>query len=476
MTRETYAEMTLVDLKNKAKELGIKNISKLKKSEIIDELVKVTPNAIEKNGVILTERIAPKVREQENSNNTFSNNHENRENYSMTEEQKEEKKERLKVMINESGSSKGVLEVQENNNFGFLRCNNYLTGENDIYVSPSQIRRFNLRTGDEVQGKVREAKEGEKFKALLFVEKVNGDNPEKAIGRKNFETLTPIYPNERLHLETDNEKDLSSRLMDIICPIGKGQRGIIVAPPKAGKTTLLKKVAQNISKNHSDIKLIVLLIDERPEEVTDMKRSINGDVIYSTFDEEPQNHAKVAQMVLERAKRMVEQGKDVVILLDSITRLSRAYNLTINPTGRTLSGGLDPGALIMPKKFFGAARNIEEGGSLTILATALVETGSRMDDMIFEEFKGTGNMEVHLDRRLQERRIFPAIDIYKSGTRKEDLLLSDEEKEVAFAIRKIMYRDGNIENVTENLINMLSKTKNNKEFIQVFPKNDTFKK
>ncbi|WP_423739051.1 transcription termination factor Rho [Clostridium cuniculi] len=468
--------MTLVDLKNKAKELGIKNISKLKKSEIIDELVKVTPNAIEKNGVILTEKIAPKVREQENSNNTFSNNHENRENYSMTEEQKEEKKERLKVMINESGSSKGVLEVQENNNFGFLRCNNYLTGENDIYVSPSQIRRFNLRTGDEVQGKVREAKEGEKFKALLFVEKVNGDNPEKAIGRKNFETLTPIYPNERLHLETDNEKDLSSRLMDIICPIGKGQRGIIVAPPKAGKTTLLKKVAQNISKNHPDIKLIVLLIDERPEEVTDMKRSINGDVIYSTFDEEPQNHAKVAQMVLERAKRMVEQGKDVVILLDSITRLSRAYNLTINPTGRTLSGGLDPGALIMPKKFFGAARNIEEGGSLTILATALVETGSRMDDMIFEEFKGTGNMEVHLDRRLQERRIFPAIDIYKSGTRKEDLLLSDEEKEVAFAIRKIMYRDGNIENVTENLINMLSKTKNNKEFIQVFPKNDTFKK
>lgn len=476
MTRETYAEMTLVDLKNKAKELGIKNISKLKKSEIIDELVKVSPNAIEKDGVILTEKIAPKIRETENNINSNLNNQDNRDNYSMTSEEKEEKKERLKVMINESGSSKGVLEVQENNNFGFLRCNNYLTGENDIYVSPSQIRRFNLRTGDEVQGKVREAKEGEKFKALLFVERVNGDNPEKAIGRKNFETLTPIYPNERLHLESDNEKDLSSRLMDIICPIGKGQRGIIVAPPKAGKTTLLKKVAQNISKNHPDIKLIVLLIDERPEEVTDMKRSINGDVIYSTFDEEPQNHAKVAQMVLERAKRMVEQGKDVVILLDSITRLSRAYNLTITPTGRTLSGGLDPGALIMPKKFFGAARNIEEGGSLTILATALVETGSRMDDMIFEEFKGTGNMEVHLDRKLQERRIFPAIDIYKSGTRKEDLLLSDEEKEVAFAIRKVMYKDGNIENVTENLINMLSKTKNNKEFIHVFPKNDIFKK
>ena len=474
MTREIYSEMTLVDLKNKAKELGIKNISKLKKSELIDELVKVTPNSIEKNGVVLREKIAPKIREKESTNNT-NNGYSTREN-NITEEQKEEKKEKLKVMINESGSAKGVLEVQENNNFGFLRCDNYLTSENDIYVSPSQIRRFNLRTGDEVQGKVREAKDGEKFKAVLFVEKVNGDNPEKAIGRKNFETLTPIYPNERLHLETNNEKDLSSRLMDIICPIGKGQRGIIVAPPKAGKTTLLKRIAQNITINHPDVKLIVLLIDERPEEVTDMKRSINGDVIYSTFDEEPQNHAKVAQMVLERAKRMVEQGKDVVILLDSITRLSRAYNLTITPTGRTLSGGLDPGALIMPKKFFGAARNIEEGGSLTILATALIETGSRMDDMIFEEFKGTGNMEVHLDRRLQERRIFPAIDIYKSGTRKEDLLLTDEEKEVAYAIRKVMYRDGNIEKITENLINMLSKTKNNREFIQVFPKNDIFKK
>ena len=474
MTREIYSEMTLVDLKHKAKELGIKNISKLKKSELIDELVKVTPNSIEKNGVVLREKIAPKIREKESTNNT-NNGYSTREN-NITEEQKEEKKEKLKVMINESGSAKGVLEVQENNNFGFLRCDNYLTSENDIYVSPSQIRRFNLRTGDEVQGKVREAKDGEKFKALLFVEKVNGDNPEKAIGRKNFETLTPIYPNERLHLETNNEKDLSSRLMDIICPIGKGQRGIIVAPPKAGKTTLLKRIAQNITINHPDVKLIVLLIDERPEEVTDMKRSINGDVIYSTFDEEPQNHAKVAQMVLERAKRMVEQGKDVVILLDSITRLSRAYNLTITPTGRTLSGGLDPGALIMPKKFFGAARNIEEGGSLTILATALIETGSRMDDMIFEEFKGTGNMEVHLDRRLQERRIFPAIDIYKSGTRKEDLLLTDEEKEVAYAIRKVMYRDGNIEKITENLINMLSKTKNNREFIQVFPKNDIFKK
>ncbi|WP_302622858.1 transcription termination factor Rho [uncultured Clostridium sp.] len=482
METENYNEMTLATLKEIAKEKGIKNISKLKKSELIEELVKITPNKIEKNGVILTEKIAPKNRNIEASIHIDENvNNEayasdSRDRYNVTEEEKEEKKERLKVMINESNSSKGVLEIQENNSFGFLRCSNYLTGENDIYVSPSQIRRFNLRTGDEVEGKVREAKDGEKFKALLFVEKVNGESPDKAIGRKNFENLTPIYPNERLHLETDNGRDLSSRLMDFMCPIGKGQRGIIVAPPKAGKTTLLKRIAQNISKNYPDIKLIVLLIDERPEEVTDMKRSIKGDVIYSTFDEEPQNHAKVSQMVLERAKRMVEQGKDVVILMDSITRLSRAYNLTITPTGRTLSGGLDPGALLMPKKFFGAARNIEEGGSLTILATALVETGSRMDDMIFEEFKGTGNMEVHLDRRLQERRIFPAIDIYKSGTRKEDLLLSDEEKEVAFAIRKNMNRDGNIENITETLINMLSKTKNNKEFMELFIKNEVMKK
>ena len=466
MNKENYEKKTLIELKEIAKELNIKNISKLKKSELIDEILDKTPKSIEKNGVILQEKITPKAKNEEDSSLIKENKEEN----------VEEKRERLKVMINESESAKGVLEILENNSFGFLRCNNYQTGENDIYVSPSQIRRFNLRTGDEVQGKVRESKEGEKFKALLYVEKVNGENPERAIGRKSFETLTPIYPEDRIHLETNNENDLSSRLMDIICPIGKGQRGIIVAPPKAGKTTLLKKVAQNISKNYPDIKLIVLLIDERPEEVTDMKRSINGDVIYSTFDEEPQNHAKVSQMVLERAKRMVEQGKDVVILLDSLTRLSRAYNLTITPTGRTLSGGLDPGALIMPKKFFGAARNVEEGGSLTILATALIDTGSRMDDMIFEEFKGTGNMEVHLDRRLQERRIFPAIDIYKSGTRKEDLILSNEEKEVAYSIRRVMYRDGNVENVTEKLINMLSKTKNNKEFINIFSKSEIEKK
>lgn len=479
MTKQEYESMTLSKLKDIAKDLGVKNISKYKKNELIEEILKFPSNFIEKDGVILRENIAPKVAEETRSDiakidngETLKQNNNLEVSTRISNAENTEKKENLKEMINESNVAKGILEILENNSFGFLRCRNYLTSSDDIYVSPSQIRRFNLRTGDEVEGKVREAKETEKFKALLFVQKVNGEHPEKAIGRKSFETLTPIYPKERLKLETSDGNDLSSRLMDIICPIGKGQRGIIVAPPKAGKTTLLKKVAQNIAKNYPDVKLIVLLIDERPEEVTDMIRSINGDVVYSTFDEEPQNHAKVAQMVLERAKRMVEQGKDVVILMDSITRLSRAYNLTINPTGRTLSGGLDPGALIMPKKFFGAARNIEEGGSLTILATALVETGSRMDDMIFEEFKGTGNMEVHLDRRLQERRIFPAIDIYKSGTRKEDLILSKEELEVAFSIRKTMYKDGNADSVTENLINMLSKTRDNKEFVNIFQKKE----
>ena len=462
MTKEQYEDMTLVELKEIAKSLEIKNISKLKKSELIDQIIATKAHEIKKDGVVLREKISPK-------NNAVNNT--NRE-----EVRSSEKKEELKAMINDSHMARGILEILENNNFGFLRCKNYLTSSEDIYVSPSQIRRFNLKTGDEVIGKVREAKEGEKFKALLYVDKVNGEHPEKAIGRRAFENLVPIYPAERIRLEGSNPLDLSSRMMDIICPIGKGQRGIIVAPPKAGKTTLLKKIAQSITNNNPEVVLIVLLIDERPEEVTDMQRSINGEVIYSTFDEEPQNHAKVSQIVLERAKRIVEQGKDVVILLDSLTRLSRAYNLTITPTGRTLSGGLDPGALIMPKKFFGAARNIEGDGSLTILATALVDTGSRMDDMIFEEFKGTGNMEVHLDRKLQERRIFPAIDIYKSGTRKEDLLLTDEEKEVAYSIRKVMYRDGNIENITEKLINMLSKTKNNKDFIRIFEKSDIDKK
>ncbi len=473
MTREVYEGMTLASLKEIAKELNIKNISKYKKSELIDEIIENKVNSIEKDGVILKEKIAPKVRNNTNNYQSMGRVQSQNDRNNIQGEKQHNSAERKNYNQNDLDQSvtvSGILEIQENNSFGFLRGKNCLSSNEDVYVSPAQIRRFNLLTGDKLEGKVREPKEGEKFKALIYLEKVNDESPDKAIGRTRFEKLTPIYPKERIKLERKDENDLSTRLMDIICPIGKGQRGMIVAPPKAGKTTLLKKLAQNISKNCPEVKLIVLLIDERPEEVTDMQRSIDGEVIYSTFDEEPQNHEKVSKMVLEHGKRRVEQGQDVVILLDSLTRLSRAYNLTITPTGRTLTGGLDPGALIMPKKFFGAARNIEEGGSLTILATALVDTGSRMDDMIFEEFKGTGNMEVHLDRKLQERRIFPAIDIYKSGTRKEDILLTEEEKEVAFAIRKIMYTDGNVENVTENLIKMLSKTKNNEEFIKVFEK------
>lgn len=475
MDSNNYESMTLVELKKIAKDANIKNLSKLKKSEVIEALkendkIASKPISIQKDGVVLKEKIMPKACGEDQE----TKKEEKQPSAEVVNEQ--EKRNKLRTMINQSDSVMGILDINENNSFGFLRCENYLTGNEDVYVSPSQIRRFNLQTGDEVKGKVRTPKEGEKFKALLYVEEINGDNPEKAVTRIPFEKLVPIYPNERIKLETDNPKDLSSRLMDIVCPIGKGQRGVIVAPPKAGKTTLLKKVAQNISKNYPDIRLIVLLIDERPEEVTDMQRSINGEVVYSTFDEEPANHTKIAQLVLERAKRLVEFGQDVVILLDSLTRLARACNLTITPTGRTLSGGLDPGALIMPKKFFGAARNIEHGGSLTILATALVETGSRMDDMIFEEFKGTGNMEVHLDRRLQERRIFPAIDIYKSGTRKEELIFGEDERDASFAIRRVMYKEGNAEDVTENLIGYLSKTSNNEEFIAMVKKSDMFSK
>jgi len=356
----------------------------------------------------------------------------------------------------------GILEVLPDG-YGFLRGQNYLSGPRDIYVSPSQIRRFNLKTGDKIIGKGRIQKEGEKFQALLYVLSVNGDSPEVAQQRKPFDQLTPIYPNERITLETE-PKELSTRLIDLIAPIGKGQRGLIVSPPKAGKTILLKKIANAITQKYKDIELIVLLIDERPEEVTDMQRSIKGDVIYSTFDELPEHHIKVAEMVLERAQRLVEQKKDVVVLLDSITRLARAYNLTIPPTGRTLSGGLDPGALHKPKRFFGAARNIEFGGSLTIIATALIDTGSRMDDVIYEEFKGTGNMELHLDRKLSEKRIFPAIDINRSGTRREEMLLTQKELESIWAIRKAMSNMGTAE-VTEMIVNRLMQTKTNEEFI-----------
>ena len=370
-------------------------------------------------------------------------------------------------IINEFNTSKedeviGVLEILPDG-FGFLRGSNYLSTENDVYVSPSQIRRFNMKTGDKVRGITRHPKTGENFRALLFVQKINDEDPETAIQRKAFETLTPIYPQERLTLEKQ-PNEISTRLIDLISPIGKGQRGLIVAPPKAGKTILLKSIANSIVKNYPDVELIVLLIDERPEEVTDMKESIDADVIYSTFDQVSSHHVKVAEMVLNRAQRLVEHGKDVVILLDSITRLARAYNLTISPTGRTLSGGLDPGALHGPKKFFGAARNIRQGGSLTILATALVETGSRMDDVIFEEFKGTGNMELNLDRKLAEKRIFPAVDIYKSGTRREDLLLTDKEKTALWKLRKEMSNSSILE-VTDNVLEALKRTKTNEEFI-----------
>jgi len=342
-----------------------------------------------------------------------------------------------------------------------------MSGHKDVYISQSQIRRFSLKTGDLVQGKTRKAKDGEKFQALLYVTTVNGENPEKASQRKPFDELTPIYPAKRITLENKKSpKELATRLIDLVSPIGKGQRGLIVSPPKAGKTILLKKIADSISSNYPDIYLIVLLIDERPEEVTDMQRSIKGDVVFSTFDEVPEHHTKVAEMVMERAQRLVEQGRDVVILLDSITRLARAYNLTVPATGRTLSGGLDSSALHKPKRFFGAARNIEEGGSLTIIATALVETGSRMDEVIYEEFKGTGNMEIHLDRKISEKRIFPAVDIFRSGTRREELLLSQREIEGVWTIRKNL-SEGRPDRVIEIIINDLMRTNSNADFLDL---------
>ena len=417
--------LSLSELREKAKNAGLKNISKYKKDELIEELIAIQSQSKKESEIT------------EDSN------------YKLTNEEDE--------------IIEGILEVLPDG-YGFLRGDNYLPSPKDVYISPVQIRRFKLNTGDKIKGISRQPKEGEKFPALIFVGEVNGESPDNSIKRKNFDDLTPIYPEERLNLET-NSTEYSMRIIDLISPIGKGQRGMIVAPPKVGKTTLLKKVANSITTNNPEVELIVLLIDERPEEVTDMKRSIKGDVIYSTFDEVPEHHVKVAEMVLERAKRLTEQNKDVVILLDSITRLARAYNLVIPSSGRTLSGGIDPSALHKPKKFFGAARNIENGGSLTILATALIETGSRMDDVIFEEFKGTGNMEVHLDRKLSERRIFPAIDINKSGTRREDKLLSQKELETVFALRKAM-SSMNVAEVTEQLIDQILLTKSNQEFIE----------
>ncbi len=422
MVAEELKKQTLSELQKLAKDKGIKSCSKYKKSELVEELL--------------------------NAENAAS------------------EKEASTEVLQETEEAGGVLEVLPDG-FGFLRGPNYISTPKDVYVSNAQIKRFNLKTGDKVIGNTRETREGERFKPLIFVKTVNGDIPYVAVHRKPFEHLTPIYPEDRIKLSSDNS--LAMRLVDLFSPLGKGQRGLIVAPPMAGKTTLVKDIANAVTKNNPETELIVLLIDERPEEVSDMQKSINGDIVFSTFDQLPQHHVKVAEIVLERAKRIAEHGRDVVILLDSLTRLTRAYNLASESTGRTLSGGIDPGAFHGPKKFFGAARNIENGGSITILATALVETGSRMDEVIFEEFKGTGNMEIHLNRKLQERRIFPAIDIYKSGTRRDELLLSKEEKLAVDKIRRKLYSE-QTEDTTEKIINMICRTKNNQEFVSAINK------
>lgn len=440
---------TLAELKTTAAEMGISPVSGLKKSELIE---KITEKQLSMEQTDYPTETASDFSEEKHSAKT---------------EIPQEQTEREKQNYEELGE--GILEVLPDG-YGFLRAENCLPGSNDVYVSPAQIRRFNLKTGDRVKGNIRPPREGEKVGGLIYVQTVNGDAPYLATRRPNFEDLTPIYPDEKLKLETD-KNELSGRIIDLIAPIGKGQRGMIVAPPKVGKTILLTKMANAITKNHPEVHLIVLLIDERPEEVTDIQRSIEGEnvqIVYSTFDEEPEHHKKVTEMVLERAKRMVEQGKDLVILLDSITRLARAYNLTIPPSGRTLSGGLDPAALYMPKKFFGAARNIEKGGSLTILATALIDTGSKMDEVVFEEFKGTGNMELVLDRRMAERRIFPAVDIVKSGTRREEKLFTKEELECNYALRR-MAANLNHSDMTEGFFDLMKKTKNNQEFMERLP-------
>lgn len=438
MTKEELEASSLVELRILAKEKGIKSVSTLRKSEIIDKLIEMENPTIP---------VEPEVVEQL-------------------------QQERPKP-VQEGEMAFGILEVMDG--YGFIRCDNYLTGEDDVYVSASQIRRFRLKTGDILMGKTRLKREGEKYGALLRINSVNGIDPEVAKHRPHFEDLTPIFPNERIKLE-QQRKNLSMRIVDLLSPIGKGQRGMIVSPPKAGKTTLLKDVALSVKASNPDMHLIILLIDERPEEVTDIKETVGGknvEVIYSTFDEQPERHRKVSEMVIERAKRLVEHGQDVMILLDSITRLARAYNLTVAPSGRTLSGGLDPASLYMPKRFFGAARNTREAGSLTILATALVDTGSKMDDVVYEEFKGTGNMELVLSRKLQERRVFPAIDIPKSGTRREDLLLSKQEYEAINIIRKSLNGIKQDEAV-DNLLDLFARTHTNEELVSyILYKNST---
>ncbi len=460
--REKYESLSLMDLKEIAKARGLKGISTMKKADIInlmcekDEEENRVEGDFSKIGSTEKKPAAPVVEAAPEKDN------------------KEDSVPADKEALDSGIIANGILEVLPDG-YGFIRSDNYLPGEADVYVAPSQIRRFNLKTGDIVVGNTRVKTQGEKFSALLYVKSINGLHPTEAQRRPNFEDLTPVFPKERLRLEM-GQSSVAMRIMDLMSPVGKGQRGMIVSPPKAGKTTLLKNVAKSITHNYPDMYLIILLIDERPEEVTDIKENVEGrhvEVIYSTFDELPEHHKGVSEMVLERAQRPEEPGRDVMILLDSITRLARAYNLTVPPSGRTLSGGLDPAALHMPKRFFGAARNMREGGSLTILATALVETGSKMDDVVYEEFKGTGNMEMILNRKLQEKRVFPAIDIPKSGTRREDLLLTPEELDAVNALRKGL-NGLKPDDAVEQILNMFVKTRDNREFVDRINKSPIF--
>ena len=460
MTREKYESLSLTALKDIAKARNIKGISLMKKSEIVDAML-----ALDTKEATVQNAKPEKTAETEEKPKKTISEEDRRLAVGEESELSEEKK-----MLDSGEEARGILEVMSDG-YGFIRSENYLPGDDDVYVAPSQIRRFGLKTGDIVVGNMRVKNPNDKFGALLFVKTINGLAPSEACKRKSFEDLTPIFPDEKLQLETPGGS-IAMRIMDLMCPVGKGQRGMIVSPPKAGKTTLLKDVAKSITKNNPEMHLLILLIDERPEEVTDIKESIEGEqveVIYSTFDELPEHHKRVSEMVIERAKRLVEHGEDVTILLDSITRLTRAYNLTVQPSGRTLSGGLDPAALHMPKRFFGAARNMREGGSLTILATALIETGSKMDDVVYEEFKGTGNMEMVLDRKLSEKRVFPAIDIPKSGTRRDDLLLQPYELEAINLLRKA-FNGLKPEEAVENCLNLFVKTRNNNEFVEMAKK------
>lgn len=476
MTKAQYESLQLGKLKELAKARGLKGISTLKKDALIqcmmDEDAREEKNNEPEQQVSADEPDTPQQPQASHTSQASTTNQGNGHNengtaqtYTKPVNDGDEHGKKDFDRLDSGEEVEGILEVMSDG-YGFIRSDNFLPGENDVYVAPSQIRRFRLKTGDILRGNTRVKSPTEKFSALLYVKMINNMAPAMSLKRMNFEDMTPIFPNKRINLER-RDGSTAMRIVDLVSPIGKGQRGMIVSPPKAGKTTLLKDAAKSILQNNPEMNLMILLIDERPEEVTDIKEAIQGpnvDVIYSTFDELPEHHKRVSEMAIERAKRLVENKKDVVIFIDSITRLARAYNQTVPPSGRTLSGGLDPAALHMPKRFFGAARNMREGGSLTILATALVDTGSKMDDVVYEEFKGTGNMELVLDRRLQERRVFPAIDIAKSGTRKENLLLSEEEMEAVTIMRKAL-NGMKAEEATENLLNMFAHTKTNKEVV-----------